>query len=51
MGIALGILVLGAFVVLLLFLLAQPEDETVDEELLGLIAANWERLNGDQNSR
>jgi len=37
--------------VLLLFLLAQPEDETVDEELLGLIAANWERLNGDQNSR
>jgi len=51
MGIALGILILGAFVVLLLFLLAQPEDETVDEELLGLTAANWERLDGDQNSR
>ena len=51
MGIALGILILGAFVVLLLVLLAQPEDETVDEELLGLIAANWDRLHGDQNSR
>ncbi len=51
MGIALGILILGAFVVLLLFVLAQPEDDTVDEELLGLIAANWDRLHGDQNSR
>ncbi len=51
MEIALGVLVIGAFVLLLLFLLAQPEDDTVDEELLGLIAGNWERLNGYQNSR
>jgi len=36
--------------VLLLFLLGQPEDETVDEELLGLIAGKRERLDCDQNS-
>ncbi len=51
MEVALGILVFVDFVVLLLFLLGQPEDEAVDEELLGLIAGNWERLNGYQNSR
>jgi len=40
----------GSFVVLLLFLLGQPEDETVDEELFGLIVGKRERLDCDQNS-
>jgi hypothetical protein len=31
--------------------LGQPEDETVDDELVGLIAGNGERLHDDQNSR
>ena len=40
MSVVLGVVELVALVVIVVWLLSLPEDETVDEELLGLVAGN-----------
>lgn len=44
MSVVLGVVELVAVVVIVVWLLSLPEDETVEEELLGLVAGNWSRF-------